>query len=346
MDNNTTYIDNYVTNRINVEEWIQYHPKPKEGKKALPKNYHYFRKKLYAEKSRSFLLLSLRYDDEEDIFRLRINGSLKKWYLNGNTLEELTKPQYEECYKKIAKKIDVLYEDLLLGRNTKIESGITIRLKIKFNDLLKCFVWYKDFERVEESDTTLYFRGKYYSFILYEKEIEIKSKNRYHKGRFIKADKPIQVTNSYLRFEVKVNSVCGVSFYKEKANTVGKIIQHWDEIIIQIQKFFERIEFINFNEAKVELENMTFSELKKFFMTEGFKTFGIYKIIDLLNKIKTGTNKTKYRNEIFSLLRSHISTNLSLREELLYEFEKKINNLIYNKLNTYSNSNKLLIEDS
>jgi len=346
MDNNTTYIDNFVSNKINSEEWTQYHPKPKEGKKALPKNYHYFKKKLYAEKSRSFLLLSLRYDDEEDIFRLRINGSLKKWYLNGNTLEELTKTQYEKCYKKIAEKIGVLYEDLCLARNTKIESGITICLKTKFWDLLKCFVWYKDFERVEESNTTLYFRGKCYSFILYEKEIEIKSKNHYHKGRFIKADKPIQVTNSYLRFEVKVNSVCGVSFYKEKANTVEKIIQNWDEIIIQIQKFFESIEFIDFNEAEVEFENMTFSELKKFLTTEGIKTFGIYKIVDLLNKINTGTNKTKYRNEIFSLLRSHISTNLDLREELLYEFEKKINSLIYNKLNPYSYSNKLLMEEN
>lgn len=345
MDNNTTYIDNFITTRNRIKEWTEYFPKPKEGKKPLPEKYNYFKRRLYSEKGNSFLLLSLRYDDEEDIFRLRINGSLKKWYFNGNTLDNLTLPQYETCMKRIALETGISYDDMLQGRNTKIESGVTTCLKTKFKDLLKCFVWYKDFERVEKNDTTLYFRGKFYSFILYEKEIEIKSKSHYRKGRFIRADKPFEFTKTYLRFEVKVNSVCGVSFYKEKANTVEKIIENWNEIILQIQSFFESIEFINFEDAKQEFEKMTYSELKKFLMVVAIKFLGFQKVIELFNKIDTGSNKTKYRNEIFSLLRSFVSDNIALREELLFEFEKKIVSLLYNKINTYSNSNNTLIEE-
>ena len=345
MDNNTTYIDNFISTRNRVKEWTEYFPKPKEGKKPLPKKYNYFRRRLYSERGNSFLLLSLRYDDEEDIFRLRINGSLKKWYFNGNTLDNLTLPQYETCMKRIALETGITYDDMLEGRNTKIESGVTICLKAKFKDLLKCFVWYKDFEREEKSDTTLYFRGKFYSFILYEKAIEIKSKSHYRNGRYIRADKPSKITNTYLRFEVKVNSVCGVSFYKENANTVEKIIENWNEIILQIQSFFESIEFINFEDAKQEFENMTYSELKKFLMVVAIKSLGFQKVFELFNKIDTGTNKTKYRNEIFSLLRSFVSDNIALREELLYEFENKINSLLYNKINSYSNSNNTLIEE-
>lgn len=115
MDNNTTYIDNFITTRNGVNEWTQYFPKRKKGKKPLPKKYHYFKRRLYAEKGNSFLLLSLRYDDDEDIFRLRINGSLKKWYFNGNTLDNLTLPQYETCMKRIALETGISYDDMLGG---------------------------------------------------------------------------------------------------------------------------------------------------------------------------------------------------------------------------------------
>lgn len=346
MDNNTTYIDDFKTDRNKVKEWTEYFPKAKECKKPLPENYNYFRRRLYSEKSKSFLLLSLRYDDEEDIFRLRITGSVKKWFLNGNTLEDLTKPKFEDCYKKISKKIGVLHDDMLGGRNTKIESGITIELKTKFINLLKSFIWYKDFDRVEENDTTIYFRGKFYSFILYEKQIEIKSKNHYHRGKYIRTDKPTEFTKTYLRFEVKVNSVCGVKFYKEKANTVGKIIENWDEIINQIQVFFEDIEFVNMNSAVREFKNGTFPELKKYTMFKEIKNFGLPNYLKLFKKeVQSGSNVTKYRNEIFSLFRSHVIEDISLREELLFEFERKINSLIYNKLNITSNNNNLLIDE-
>jgi len=346
MDNNTTYIDDFKTDRNNVKEWTEYFPKAKEGKKPLPENYNYFGRRLYSEESKSFLLLSLRYNDEEDIFRLRINGSVKKWFLNGNTIEDLTKPKFEDCYKKISEKIGVSHVDILGGRNTKIESGITIELKTKFINLLKSFIWYNSFDRVEENDTTLYFRGAFYSFILYEKQIEIKSKNHYRRGKFIRADKPTEFSKTYLRFEVKVNSVCGVPFYEEKANTVKKIIENWDEIIMQIQTFFEEIEFINMNSAEKEFKNGTFSEFKKYTMFREIKNFGLHNYLKLFKKeVNSKTNVTKYRNEIFSLFRSHIIEDISLREELLFEFERKINSLIYNKLNITSNSNNLLIDE-
>lgn len=346
MDNNTTYIDNFISTRKRIKEWSQYFPKPKEGKKPLPKNYHYFKRRLYSEKGNSFLFLSLRYDDEEDIFRLRINGSLKKWFLNGNTLEDLTKPKFEVCYKKISEKIGVSHDDILGGRNTKIESGITIELKTKFKDLLKCFVWYNSFDRVEENETTLYFRGAFYSFILYEKQIEIKSKNHYYRGKFIRANKPTKFTKTYLRFEVKVSSVCGVPFYEEKANTVRKIIENWDEIIIQIQTFFKDIEFIDMNSSEKEFKNGTFSEFKKYTMFREIKNSGLPNYLKLFKKeVNSKTNVTKYRNEIFSLFRSHVIEDINLRDELLFEFERKINSLIYNKLNITSNSNNLLIDE-
>lgn len=338
MDNNTTYIDNYITTRTHIREWNQYYPKVKEGKKPLPKKYHYFRKRLYSEKSTLFLFLSIRYDDEEDIFRLRINGSLRKWYFNGNTLEDLILPQYIDCMRKIAERVGITYTDMLGGRNTKIESGLTVALNAKFEDLLKCFIYYKDFERIAENDTTLYFRGKFYSFILYEKEIEINSKCRHNKSY-----EPIENTKSSLRFEVKVNSVSGVKFYKENANSVRKVIENWNLIVNRINESFMSIQFIDFMETEIEFEKITFSQLKKYFIIIGMKSIGLQSTFEKFKKVRNGTNITKNRDEIFSLLRSHSSPKTKLREELLTEIEKKINSLLYNKLNITSNSNNLLI---
>ena len=38
MDNNTTYIDNFISTRNRVKEWTEYFPKPKEGKNLCLKS--------------------------------------------------------------------------------------------------------------------------------------------------------------------------------------------------------------------------------------------------------------------------------------------------------------------
>ncbi|MFN3967755.1 hypothetical protein [Flavobacterium sp.] len=341
MDNNTFYLHHFETKSNIVRKqwkWNEYIPKVKEGKKSLPKKYHYFRRKLYNDKGKCFLVLSLRYDDMEDVFRLRINGSLRNWFFNENSIKNLTKPQYIDCNKKIAEKLGISYEVLIKAKNTKIESGITIRLKTEYKNLLKCFVWYKNFKRVEERDTSLYFRGKFYDFILYEKNIQIKSKYRFARNKFTRA-KTTEIEESYLRFEVKVKAVSGVTFYKKNAGTIEKVIENWDTIIIQIQQYFENIKFIDMNASEKEFNNISASELKKYLMFKGIRENGMYKTIDLLNKINLGTNITKYRNEIFSLYQSYILSDIDLRQELLDEFVSKINSLIYNKVNISSKKN-------
>ena len=111
IDNLTYYIENFTTCRNKVPEWREYFPKPKEGKKPLPEYYHYFKRIVYSRKNRAFLVLSLRYDANKDIFRLRINGSIRKWYFGGNTRNDLSKLQFLVSIKLLSNKIGISVQD-------------------------------------------------------------------------------------------------------------------------------------------------------------------------------------------------------------------------------------------
>lgn len=118
------------------------------------------------------------------------------------------------------------------------------------------------------------------------------------------------------------------------------------KLFYKCNPFFKGIEFIDVNGAEKGFKNGTFPQFKKYTLFKQIKDFGLHNYIKLFKKeVRSGSNVTKYRNEIFSLFRSQVVEDIDLREELLFEFEKKINGLLYNKINSYSNSNNTLIEE-
>ena len=246
MDNFTIYIFNFNSSKLELNNyyyWEEYIPKFKELKKPIPKEYHYFKKKLYNDKGKCSLFLSLRYDDLKNTSRLRINGSLKNWYFGENSKKNLTRTEYMKCIKSIARKIGVETKTLIQAKITKIECGITVKTNSNSSNFIDNFIWYKGFERIKEKESTLYFRGKSYDLILYDKLAEIIAKSKKIRNNVVKNN--FISSGNFFRFEVKVKKVSGINFYKQHANSVGKVIKNWDKILFKTQTTFKAIEYID-----------------------------------------------------------------------------------------------------
>lgn len=344
MDNLTIYIFNFSSSKPHLNNycnWEEYIPKFKELKKPIPKEYHYFKKKLYNDKGKCSLFLSLRYDDLKNTSRLRINGSLKNWYFGENSKNNLTRKQYMECIKKIAKKIGVEIKVIIQAKITKVECGVTVKTNYHSSKFIDNFIWYKSFERIKEKKSTLYFRGKFYDIILYDKLAEIIAKSKKIRNNVVK--NKFMSSGNFFRFEVKVKKVSGINFYKQHANSVGKVIKNWDKILFQMQTTFKAIEYIDINarEKEINFKKLSISDYNKYLKFKGIKGSGLLNIISELKEMNLKTNSTKYRNENFNLFRSHINSNLAIENELKDNLHREIINLMYNKSNIYSiNTNK------
>lgn len=344
MDNFTIYIFNFKSSKPEFNNyfiWEEYKPKATELKKALPSEYHYFKKRLYSDKGKRSLFLSLRYDDVKNTSRLRINGSLKNWYFGENSKKNLTRTEYMKCIKSIARKIGVETKILIQAKITKIECGITVKTNSNSTKFIDNFIWYKGFERIKEKESTLYFRGKFYDLILYDKLAEIIAKSKKIRNNVIK--NKFMSSGNFFRFEVKVKKVSGTNFYKQHANSVGKIIKNWDKILFKMQTTFKVIEYIDINarEKEINFKKLSISDYNKYLKFKGIKGNGLLNIISELKEMNLKTNSTKYRNEKFNLYRSHINSDLVIENELRDNLQQEIINLMYNKSNIYSiNTNK------
>lgn len=334
LDNLTFYIDNFETSRNKIREWSPYQPKPKEGKKPLPKKYHYFKRKVYKEKAgrnKFFLTLSLRYDDIEDIFRLRVSGSIRKWFIGDNNRRNLRPVESQESWRLLAEKIGVDEYAILFARVTKLETGITLLLRNEFRDIPRCFVWYRSFKRVEEKETTLYFKGTNYRFIFYDKYLEMTSGKRRVNGRWI----PVRVRDRiktelyFLRFEIKIDKISGVAFYKQNASTVGQLIENWNLILSQVLKYLKGIKFVDMLSAEKLVKEMTCSELKQYLKYKNTRELGVYEAFKLMKKTYVGTNGNYKMNKMIKDFMKFVENEVNLHERLLNEFEKKAESLLH-----------------
>jgi hypothetical protein len=327
IDNATYYIEDFSTSRNKVPEWREYFPKPKEGKKPLPEYYHYFKRIVYSRKNRAFLFLQLRYDANKDVFRLRINGSLRKWYFGGNTRNDLTKLQFIDCIKLLSIKIGISLQDLLKAKVTKLESGVTLLLDKKFMGLNDCFVRFGSFHKIYE-DSTLYLRGTNYSIVSYEKLLEINKKDLSIKGNRTKTN--VLKKYNHFRFEIKVNKVSGVTFYKKNASTLKELMYNWNVMILQLHLYVNNIDFVDFisPDRIIDFPNLSNLDKKKYLKFKEIQKNGFY---EELRKIEDqpSTNKSRNIKSFFRDYRRYITNDMiDLKSEFLLELKKKTNRLV------------------
>lgn len=299
------------------------------------------------------------YSPKEDITRLKIMGSLRKWYLGRHTTQDLTFKSFLDCVDLLARELGLTKVQILSGSIHYIELGVCIRFYENMGGIINSIVSYKNFESIHlYRNQTVKFGGDAYKIGVYDKYTEIMcDKNKIYKKKISKdiktkgvyplnksdkrrLAKKINETNFCLRFEVSVSDIHNSPpELNGKIKSLGDIQNNWNFLLEGLQAMFQNFEITKYNllltrsyvknKGRKEL-----NELKTYALVE--KVGGVKNYVDLFLR----NIKSNHRSEIIKKELEKINNPSPEMERILSGSEFKVNLL---KTRTISRIKKLMI---
>lgn len=249
-----------------------------------------------------FLTIAINEEKKE----VSISGSLRKWKTSkSNSVEDLTRENFEFYIKKIALKLEIPLETLYEGTVTKVEIGANVRMKPQYRNILSCIDNFPklkketfevdEFVRNAKELETLYFHGANFSLMFYNKLAEVYSHREKKKSLLSKLSKG----NFLLRYEIKVDKVSGY-VQKEMLNSVEKIRENWNEIIDHWVGRIDELTFIdNLSAESVHFkEGMNLTELKELLIYQGINSMGWKNVRVLVNDFAVKNKVSDFRKDL------------------------------------------------
>ncbi len=291
------------------------------------------------------ITLMLYYDDVKDDFTIKFNGSIRKWYFGKNTRQNLTKSQLKECIMLLTNKIGIREIDLLNAEVTQLEIGVTLLLKSYFKGIINCFVKHRHFTR-EVRETSVYLKSKEtkegkegaFKYKFYDKLLEI---NKNDTNFFSDAKKMnVQKKFNCFRFEIVLKKVCAVPFYKEnadtsdkkkeKADTLNKILENWEEINYELYKHISTIHFVDLisDEKEINIDKLGKRDAQKYLQFTAIKRNGFFEELEKFELNNTSTNRSTKVKSFFKNYEYFLDKKIDYRNELLQSLKKKIDSLV------------------
>ena len=219
-------------------------------------------KEMYLPNPRSGHFLRVTIDQ---YMRIRIKGSLRKWFYGNTSYKDLSKQHYWKAVEELANSLNISVADIMnYGRLTHIELGCTIQTKTNPTSILKRI---KKFVRVQtivdyhNKHETIYGEGTDKRLRVYNKSLEIPANTHWKKrGKVVEELDSLSRRGVYLlRVEIEM-------FYKRsfinygfrEINTLNDIYENWENLFALMVREYSKIKLIN----QPELSNrMTPKEL-------------------------------------------------------------------------------------
>jgi len=193
--------------------------------------------------------LLLKYNSEKQV--LVIENSIRKWYLGGFSLLDLTEKTANKAFSKIAKILDIDMTDFRKATFTQCEIGLIIRPRIPVGQLIPMIVKYSTFKRYNYSCETVGFEGEDFDLKMYDKTQELLDKNK-KKGKYDqeakkKAFKALSDRN-YNFFRLEFDMFDKQSFINKDMGhikTIGNILDNYLELYSFWVKEISRVVLLN-----------------------------------------------------------------------------------------------------
>jgi len=193
--------------------------------------------------------LLLKYNPYKQ--ELIIKNSIRKWYLGGFSLLDLTEKTANKAFSKISKILGIDMKDFRKATFTKCEIGLIIRPRIPVSQLVPMIVKYSTFKRYNFSCETVGFEGEDIKLNMYDKTQELLDKNK-KKGKYDqkakeKAFKALSDRN-YNFFRIEFDMFDKQSFInKDMAHvrTIGDILDNYLALYSFWVKEISRVVLLN-----------------------------------------------------------------------------------------------------
>jgi len=192
------------------------------------------------------------------INKVIVIGSIRKLCYNQVSLKDLTRDDFEKTIERLAEGLGIPLEELLQGTITQCEIGLNVKTRIPCEDIIPAIFKYgaklgnRKALPEDTEDETLYFKQENRELDIYDKELEIDTKEE---GGKLKATKK---TNKelYARLREKNNNILRIEFnlYNKKSfEQVG--LEHIRTIKDLIDNYADLYDFWTKEVRKIELYN-------------------------------------------------------------------------------------------
>lgn len=242
---------------------------------------------------------------EDNMVKLNVTNSLRKWYFNKETVGDFTKNEFNDCLDLLTQKLFISKKVLLEAKVTRVEYGSNLNLREELRCFYLCIHSHHDIKKkCSFGNETVEFRGENRSVIFYDKVAEQKGKT------FLARNEKKMKKFLLLRYEIKVNKMSG-SPEKSKMETLNKIIENWDDIVDLWRNELDKITFVNNMNGRTYdyLKDAKIKPIKEYLIYIGIESLGTEKLELIL------------RDRMYAKLRSQTSKDLV---RIYNDFKEKI----------------------
>ncbi len=214
---------------------------------------------------------------------LVIHRNIRKDRFGEGTVNDLSYAGFLKIIDRYIKEFGIDEKVMWNARVTKLELGVTLRLKSRMRGVLSCF---ESFDGITEKhiygNNGIAFIGGNFSVSIYDKlekmyktqELFVKNKNR------SKLFEKVTKNNYFLRFELKIHKVSGFNsdenLFKKRIERLKEIRDNWNYLGKALFKMYEKIKYIDILSPEVE-ESFKGKEKKPmndYLMFKGIKSIG------------------------------------------------------------------------
>lgn len=238
--------------------------------------------------------------------QLIVHRNFRKEFYGEARIDDLDYKKFKELICRYAAKFQIDESRMLKARVTKVEFGVTLRLKSDMEAIIPCFVSCENLpEKVMYGNTGVTFIGGNYSVSFYDKLKRILDSRAMMKNQKRRAihEPIVRKNNFWLRYEIKIEKVSGFNFgnYKDSMSTLKKILDNWNALGDMLYKMYGNVEFVDFlsPQIEVDIKGKSYGELDKLMTFTGIKTVGekefFTQFIPMLNKNKQSFFRGHYK---------------------------------------------------
>jgi len=230
--------------------------------------------------------------------RLRIDGNLRKWYYGINSSRDLSKKAFIDCIKILAEKIEMEENKLWNAKVTKLETGVTLKLKKKHRGIVNCIFDYKAFHKNTFGETGVEFKSENYDVIFYDHLRRVYNQ----KEKLERTYKKLAKNNFLFRYEIQSHKVSGTDMFKGKLDTLLRLKSNWKYIGENLLKTLNTVTFVNIVSPEIYsgIKGGTKKQMSKYLIYKGIKSIGIENFRILVEQMNP-KKRSKYKKDFLNL---------------------------------------------
>lgn len=229
--------------------------------------------RLYNHEKGKEIFLLLEYNGGKK--ELIINNSIRKWYLGGFSLSDLTQETAYKAFKKISQLLGIDLDDFRKATFTQCEIGLNLRMSIPAYEIIPLVVKYSTFKRYIYENETVGFIGTDRTLKMYNKCEELLDHNKKYDKKTKEHTFKVLTDKNYNFLRIELNMLDKQSFINKKLyklQTIGDILDNY----LSLYEFWikEMSAVILLNELIME-EEMTSNQymIAKILQLDGYNKF-------------------------------------------------------------------------